>query len=174
MSNDVIIEIHGKLQDAAAVRELAKAIAEEASLDWESPVEDDEVLDLLKEAQAKKKALVLTRSETKNLFDAVTSACQEANLSYVARYGRSGDDGYSDGFSWRPGDEAENHFELYGEDPVLGVQEVRKLMTAGGEALENRVSSLEAVTAVGAIEIEDGFVEAYEAIVDAEENPSPR
>lgn len=174
MSNDVIIEIHGKLEDAAAVRELAKAIAEEAALDWDSAIEDDEVLDLLKEAQAGKKPLVLTRSDTKNLFDAVTAACQEANLSYVARYGRSGDDGYSDGFSWRPGDESENHFELYDENPVLSVEEVRELMTAGGDALEKRVSSLEAVTAVGAIQMADGFAEAYEAIVDAEEGPAPR
>lgn len=165
MSSDVTIQIFGTVSMAnpAAIDALAAEVAEEGTLDWTESILDDEIVDLLVEAAEEGRALLLTRSDTNNLFAGVTSACQDLGLSYVVNVGESGDDGYTSGFSWAPGMESEFHFSLTDDAPALKVSEIRQLLGRGDNALQKRLDELESRTNVGKVVLAPGFVEAYEA-----------
>lgn len=165
MSSDVTIEIFGRVAigSAEAIQDLAVQAADEGTLDWSEPLNDDEFVDLLTAAAAERRAVLLTRSDTGNFFEGVTSACQRAGLSYVVSVGPTGEDGYTDGFSWAPGMEEEFHFEISGDNPSIKISEVRTLLAQGGDALQKRLDELETRTQAAAVEIEPGFIEAFAA-----------
>lgn len=171
MASDVTIEIYGKvtIESAAEILGLAQAVEAEAMVDWDRPVDADELLDLMKEAAEQGRPLLLTRSDTNNHFDLVTGACQAADLSYVVNYGPSGTEGYTDGISWTPGMEAEYHFEISGDGPSIKVSEVMALMAKGQEEMKAHLDTLQARSTPGKIEVEEGFEAAWEAALEADE-----
>jgi len=169
MRSDVVIEIFGRVGDPDAVMALAEAAADEGFIDWESRIESDEIIGLLEEAAANGRALTLTRSDTTNWFLGVREACRRAGLSYVVSGGMSGAEGFSSGLSWSPDTDEEFHFELTGDAASVKVSEVAKAARMGIEAVNELVARLTTGVKVGKIELDPGFIEAYEALADAEE-----
>lgn len=161
MSSDVEIKIFGKVSDPEAVFELASAAAEEGKLEWHGDIDTADFVDMLAKAADEGRPIVLMRGHTTNFFDGVTSACQEVGLSYVVSYGLSGGEGFSKGFSWKPGMLREREFLLDGCDPVLSVDCVRRAAEKGDDAVMNLVNETVGLVEVGKIELEPGFLEAY-------------
>mgnify|MGYP001424656747 FL=1 len=164
MRSDVVIEIFGRVSDPDAVMTLAEAAADEGLIDWDSQVEPDELVGLLEEASDNGRALTLTRSDTTNWFLGVREACRQAGLSYVVSGGMSGAEGFSSGLSRSPEMDEEFHFELSDDAASVKVSEVAKAARLGIEAVNELVERLTTGVKVGRIELEPGFIEAYEAL----------
>lgn len=161
MSSDVVINIFGKISNPEAIWNLAMAIASEGMLEWTTPINLEDVLSILEEAEARAEPLTLTRSDTKDLFDGVTYACREAGLSYVVHFGETGAEGFSDGFSWKPGMERDFEFALSGDEPSISLRELEKAVALGLDQVKALLERVAGHSRVGVIEIEPGFREQY-------------
>lgn len=170
MSFDVEISIFGRVAAPAGVAELADAAASEGHLDWATQIDADEFVGLLEKAERERRALVLTRRDTyDDAFDAVKTACRAAGLSYVMFIGDKGAENFSNGATWHPGMTEEREFLLAGKEPVLKAADVRTAAAHGVEAVTALVERVTNATRVGRIEIEDGFVAAYDAFLAGRE-----
>lgn len=169
MSCDVEIRIFGKVSEPEAIWELGIAAADEGMVDWVDAFGNDEFVGMLEQAATEGRALTLTRSDTKNLFESVTTHCQEAGLSYVLTYGKSGAEGFTNGVSWHPEMEREYEFTLDGENATLKLSDVRKAAKQGIDAVNALVDRITAHTRIGKVEIEHGFGEALQAYLDSGE-----
>lgn len=168
MSSDVEIKIFGTVADPESIWDVAICAANEGRINWMETFEKEAFLDMLVSAANEGRALTLTRGRTTDFFDDLTGACQDAGLSYVVSFGQSGAEGFTEGFSWRPGMGQELHFMLDGKKPVLPVlrvTDVQKAAQRGIEAVNSLIDATFNKTRVGKIEIEPGFVEAYRAFV---------
>lgn len=173
MASDVVIEIFGKVTNPEAIHALAFEASEEASVDWSVAVEQATFIELVNEAAATERALMLTRKDTNNLFEGVTAACQEAGLAYVVTSGPTGEDFYTDGFSWAPGMDEEFHYELANSEPAIKIKDIRSQLAKGMPEFEKFIATIEASCKVGKIELEPGFADAYAAYVEAPGRRAP-
>lgn len=171
MSYDATIKIFGKVSNPEAVWELALAASAETRVGWIDSFEPSAFLSMLQSASADGEALTLTRSSTDDLLNGVSEACREAGLSYVVSYGENGGDGFTDGFSWRPGMPDEVSFSLDGETPTLPLAQVAEAAKAGIEAVRALVAQTAANTWVGSVVIEPGFEESYREHVGEDRAP---
>lgn len=170
MSYDVEIRIFGKAADPEAVWELAKAAASEGKVDWIGAVPVAGFAELIEKTAFAEQPLCLGRHNTTDFFEEVRSCCQDAGLSYVVRFGPKGMEGFSEGFSWKPGMKNEFHFHLDGENPALKLSEVRKAAQKGIAAVSALVETVAERALVGSIEVDPGFAESYRACAGA---PAP-
>lgn len=160
-SYDVEIEIFGRVSDIGKMSELAEEAAGEGYVAWGPSFEADELPSLIDEAVREKRALVLTRSDTGDLFECTREACRAAGLSYLVSYGDNGGEGFDNVYAWRPGMEDEIEFALIDGAPALSIEEVHTLAAQGVDAVNARVGFLNEHFKVGRIEVEPGFAEAF-------------
>lgn len=173
MRSDVVIEIFGEVSDVNAIRNLAEQAAAEGMIDWDTSFDENEFVGFLIEAANDGRAFVLTRQDTGNFFEGVTSACQAAALSYVVSFGPSGDERYTNGFSWQPGMSEEFKFDTDGADVTITLASVRSAAAMGIDAINELVARTSRFTAVGTITISPGFEEAYWADEEDDNQAKP-
>jgi hypothetical protein len=171
MSCDVEINIFGNVSNPEAVWELANAAAATATINFHNSFENMDFIEMLSNAAAEGTAVTLTRGDTKDLFDEVTSACAEAGLSYVMHYGECGNEQFTDGMSWHPGMKRDFEFSLEAGHATVRVSEVQKAAAQGIEAVNALVHRATAHTRIGKVEIEPGFTEALQSYLDSGEAP---
>lgn len=173
MSSDVEIKIFGKVSNPETIFELAVAAAGEGKIGWLTAFRADEFPGLLEQAAREGRALELTRRNTTDYFEGVRSSCQAAGLSYVLSCGETGAEGFTNGFAWHPGMTREFEFLLAGKNAVLQVADVQKAVSQGIGAVNALVERIANNTRVGKVEIEPGFLEAYQAYAGSQETYKP-
>lgn len=163
MSYNVEIKIFGTVSDPEAIRDLVEAVSEESSLGAGDGVGESAFLDMLRNAAETGSPVTLSKEGYDDVFESVTNACAEAGLSYVQTIG---EDFPTDGVAWNPGMEAEASFLINDGKPVLGLDEIRKAARKGLDEVNSLIDTVAAVTRIGAITIDPGFFEAYQAMAD--------
>lgn len=166
MSYDAEISIFGHVANPEAIWDLANGASAEAKIGWLYDLKATDFLGYLQRSEEDEKPLVLTG---RGLFEILRQECQAANLAYVMRFGVKGDDGFTNGISWRPGMDNEFSFLIRGEGLAIKIEDVQAAAARGIDAVNNLVASVEALNQVGKITIEPGFLEAYEEYA----GPSP-
>lgn len=169
MSCDVEINIFGKVSNPEAVWDLANAAAATATINFSDGFENTDFVEMLEKAAAEGTAVTLTRGDTKDLLDEVTSACAEAGLSYVMHYGECGNEKFTDGMSWHPGLKRDFEFSLGDGHATVRVSDVQKAAAKGIEAVNALIDRATAHTRIGKVEMEPGFTEALQAYLDSGE-----
>jgi hypothetical protein len=167
MSCDVEIHIFGKVSNPEAVWELANSVEATATINFSEGLENTDFVEMLTKAAAEGKAVTLTRGDTKDLFDEVTSACAEAGLSYVLYYSESGNENFTDGMSWHPGMRSDFEFSLDNGEATLKLSQVEKAAAKGIEAVNALIAGATVHTRIGKVEIEPGFTEALQVYLDS-------
>ena len=163
MTTNIKIQIFGELTNPEAIWDLGNAAAAETTVDWMSGFEVADFSGLLEAAANEERALVLVRSDTKDLIDAVRSTCMDAGLSFVAHYAASGVEGYTNGIAWRPGMRSEYEFLVSGhEDVLLPLSAIRQKHAAGPGAIDAMLTDIIAKTTVGKIVVTPEFRAEYE------------
>lgn len=160
MSFDVEINIFGRAKDPEAIWELANAAVAEGRNDYIFSFDHLEFTRLLEEAARQERPLTLTNSDTKELFPDVTKCCQEAGLSYVVLYGSHGEEGFSDGFSWRPGMPEERGFLVHGTSVALKAEDVVIAARQGIEAVNTLIHETVSCAKAGKLEVDADVIEA--------------
>lgn len=172
MSYDVTLSISGKVSNAEAVFDLASSAAAEGMVDWNEGFATGDFVPMLEKAAAEGQAVTLTRKDTTSFFEGVTGDCRVAGLSYVVNYGVSGEEGFTNGFTWRPGMAEDYGFLLDGENPALPLADVRRAAAKGLDAVNALVDRVATLSSVGKVEIEPGLLDAYRAFAGDEDAPS--
>ena len=157
MGCDVEISIFGKVSDPEKAWALARAAESEGLVNFVEAFDASEFVDMVRNAAQTGNAVTITRSDTTNFFEEVTSACWEADLAYVMHYGTSGAESFSSGTYWAPGLAREREFSLNDKGVTVELAAVRAAAAKGIEAVNELISRETAHTRIGKIEIEPGF-----------------
>jgi hypothetical protein len=165
MSYDVQITLFGKVSNPEAIWDLALAAASEGTIDWVKSFDSRRFVEMLEESAKADLPLILTRRDTSDLFESVVSACQEAGMAFVVKFGQTGGEGFSEGFCWRPGMRKVDEFLLDGENPVLRVEDVRRASAKGIDAVNALVERTEECFGIGKIQMDPGFMDEMEDYV---------
>lgn len=171
MSYDTEIAIFGKVSNPEAIWELALAAASESRVNWIDQFDTSDFVKMLEQAASEGRAVTLTKSDTTDLFDNVTSCCQFAGLSYIVKFGERGAEGFDRGFSWRPGMPRQQQFHLDGRNATLKVAHVEKAAQQGIDEVFALIERIKAHTTAGQVEIAPGFADAYRTYAVGEEAP---
>lgn len=171
MSVDIQIHIHGTVANPEAIFDLANAAAAEGSINFTEGLTRDDFRHMLDAAAASGSAITLTRRATTDFFEGVRSACQEAELSYVVKYGDAGAEEFSDGFSWHPGMKEEFTFCLIDGEIGVKASDLRDAATNGDSGVITLLNMIEFNTRIGKIDVQPGFAEAYEEYAGPSERP---
>lgn len=171
MSTDVEIHIFGTVADPEKIWDLALAASDEGSVNWHESFEPSEFVEMLRQAAEKGTAVTITRGDTKNLFEAVTSACWEAELSYVMHYGRSGADFFTSGTAWTPGMAKEREFSLSEKGVTVELADLRRAAANGIDHVNALIERLSARAAIGKIELAPDFDAKFTEFEDSELAP---
>lgn len=168
MSSDAVIEIFGEITSSEALKQVAWAASIKGKIDWDRRVSEDEAAELMIDAAAQEKPFVMTLSDTRgfSVFDALRSECQKADLSYVVSIGEGGGEGYTVGYAWRPGMMAEESFDLDGSAPVVRIDDLKRTVALGIEAVEKLVARIETVATVGRLSALPDVVDTWNASFD--------
>ncbi len=167
MSYYIEISIFGKVSDPEPIHDLAEAVSNEEGLD--DAVDIDKFATLLENASSRGVAVQFSGSGYDDMFGEVTEACQKAGLSYVWTIGEYGSESQSNGKAWKPGIPNEIEFLLLEDKPGVALDVIAATAKRGIEAVNDLVQTVSSATKVGKIELEPGFVEAYEAYIENSE-----
>jgi hypothetical protein len=167
MASDVIIEIFGQIDTLDGLLAVAAAAAEEALIDWTTPINEVEAAEaMIDAANWSASPFRLTRSDTHNHFDAVSAACRAHGVAYARYSGSTGSDGYDEAVAWKPGMEREGVFATDGAQPVIPLEAIAKAASEGIDAVRALVKKHQAAS-ISEVErtlsVADDVVEAYEA-----------
>lgn len=163
MSSSIQIHIFGTLSNPEAIWDLGNAAAAETTLDWITDFRVADFSALLEAAAREERALMLVNSNTGDLIDAVRSACMDAGLSYVAHYGPTGAEGYTNGIAYRPDTGGEFEFLLSGSDGVmLPLSAIRKAQAKGPAAMDAMISEIAEKTQIGKLVVTPEFQQEFE------------
>jgi hypothetical protein len=158
---DAVMSIFGKLSDPERAFQLANAVSAEGSLTWSDHIKNSDFPEILESAERLGLPVTITRSDSSDIFEQTRVECREAGLSYVITFGETGNEGYSDGISWRPAMDQEFTYILDGANPALRAKDVKKAAEIGIGAVNALVSELIDASDIGKIEIEPGLMDAY-------------
>ena len=170
--NDVEIKIFGTVANPEAIWELADSAAAEGKIGWMTDFRSADFPAMLQQAAGEQRALTLTRRNTTDLFEEVRSSCQAAGLSYVLKSGPTGAEGFTEGVAWNPSLKDESEFLLSGKQLLFKGADVLKAASLGADAVKALVENVMDRTRVGQIEIQSGFLEAYQAFINDDEEPA--
>jgi len=144
VSQDVYIEIFGKIETAEALKAIAEAAADAGGTDWGTFLEDADVAarEIIAAADAGG-SFALMRNDVGRLFPGVTAACREHGVSYVLQSGEAGGEGYDYQESWGPGMDRPFSGSIDGGIPHVPLHEVREAAAKGVEAVRDLVETIE-------------------------------
>lgn len=166
MSYNVEIKIFGKVSNPEAIWNLAQAASNESSLFADDGFDVDDFANMLEKAAAAGDAIEFYKNGYDDVFESVTSACQEAGLSYVWSIGEHSGDGPTNGVAWRPGLNDEIPFLVHDGKYGLSLDVIAKAARKGIDEVNSLVKTVASLTAVGKIEIEPGFMALYQALAN--------
>lgn len=176
MAKSSVVEINmfGRLADAEAAWKLAEcASAASGTAPWDNGFYAEDFLKTLQRAEAEHGPVTIEIHDGWEQFEELMGACQEAGISYVAFVGNPGSDGWTSGLTWRPGMKQEYEFLVNGEEPVVSLAKLEQAIGGGTVDVVVLADNLSEYFTVGAVEIDDRVVEAWQALADGEFAPTP-
>lgn len=127
-----VIEIFGYIEDADALREVARSAKwNDMGLDWHSRSSEAEIVDAILAASENGEWVRLMKDEC-GTFEQTRLACQAAGLSYIHSRGVSGGDGYDTAAYWTKGQDKEFVAGLVnGMDAAIPYREIHEASRRG-------------------------------------------